>query len=75
MRSLFDLISKIPGINDILIILCENVIKWCNDEGRTFLRYKIETKLADTLFNQDRLKDALELLKQLLFNIKKLEDK
>ena len=75
VRSLFDQIARIPGINAILIDLCHNVIKWCNDEGRSFLRYKIETKLADTLFKEDKLKDSLELLKVLLFEIKKLEDK
>jgi 26S proteasome regulatory subunit N6 len=72
---LFESISKIPGINDIIISLCNHVIEWSNKEGRTFLRYKIETKLAETYFREGRLKDALALLKDLLFAIKKLEDK
>ena len=51
------------------------IAEWCTNEKRSFLRHRIETRQADLLFRLERYNDALELLKRLLHEIKKLDDK
>ena len=77
VRSLFDLsLQKLKGIkNNELIDLCLYIILWCEKESRSFLRMRIESKLADLYFAIGKHKDALEVLKKLLFELKKKEDK
>ena len=36
---------------------------------------RIETNLADLMFKQEKYNDALEILKQLTYELKKKEDK
>jgi 26S proteasome regulatory subunit N6 len=55
--------------------LCKYIIEWCDKESRSFLRMRIENKLAELYFKLDRYADALEILKKLLFELKKKEDK
>lgn len=52
IRTLFDQCLKFPGRNrnEPLIELSKYVIDWCNKESRSFLRMKIENKLADLYF-------------------------
>ena len=75
VRTIFDLTTKIPGNEDRLIEMCEQIVEWCEENKRTFLRHRIQTKLAELLFKQHRYTDSLELLNKLLFEIKKLDDK
>lgn len=75
MRSLFEFTSRIPNIEEQLIHLCVYIAEWCTNEKRSFLRHRIETRQADLLFRLERYNDALELLKRLLHEIKKLDDK
>ena len=54
IRTLFDMAVRFPGKgrNAPLIDLSNHVIEWCNKESRSFLRMKIENKLAELLFKQ-----------------------
>lgn len=77
IRTLFDQCLKFPGRNrnDPLIDLSKYVIEWCNKESRSFLRMKIEQKLADLLFKQQKYKDSLGVLDKLLYELKRKDDK
>jgi len=77
IRTLFDQCLRFPGRNrnDALIQLSKYVIEWCEKESRSFLRMKIENKLADLLFKQQKYHDSLGILNRLLFELKKKEDK
>lgn len=46
MRDLIDSVATIPGTGAVQIQLCQESIEWCKEEKRTFLRQRIETKLA-----------------------------
>ena len=74
-RTLFDLTTKIEGRYDALVGLCKFIIEWCERESRSFLRMRIECKLAELYFKLDRFKDSLEILAKLLHELKKKEDK
>ncbi|EED93476.1 predicted protein [Thalassiosira pseudonana CCMP1335] len=55
--------------------ICRNIIEWCQAEKRTFLRQRVEAKLALVLFQQDKYGEALALVDNLLAELKKLDDK
>ena len=75
IRTLFDLSMKVEGKNAQLVELCKHIIEWCDKESRSFLRMRIENKLAELYFKLERYHDALETLKKLLGELKKKEDK
>ena len=77
IRTLFDMCIKFPGRNreQPLVELSKHIIEWCDNESRSFLRMKIENKLADLYFKQQKYQDALALLGKLLHELKKRDDK
>jgi len=77
IRTLFDQCLKFPGRNrnEPLIDLSKYIIEWCNKESRSFLRMKIENKLADLYFKQGKYNDALAVLNKLLYELKRKDDK
>lgn len=77
IRSMFDICLKFPGKNrnNSLIDLSKYIIEWCNKESRSFLRMKIENKLADLYFKQQNYQESLAILNKLLFELKKKDDK
>ena len=79
MRTLFDLTltvqHAVQNRTKDLVDLCKFIIAWCEKESRSFLRRRIESKLADLYFRLQRYADALDVLKKLLSELKKKEDK
>lgn len=75
IRSLFDLTTKIEGRFSQLVDLCKYIIDWCEKESRSFLRMRIELKLAELYFKLEKFAESLEILRKLLFELKKKEDK
>jgi 26S proteasome regulatory subunit N6 len=75
VRSIIDEIAKIPGTAPLVVELCNDVIKWAEEEQRTFLRLNLQTKLAGSLFEVGKMHDALDLLSKLAREVKKLDDK
>lgn len=77
IRTLFDQCIKFPGRNryEQLIDLSKYIIEWCDKESRSFLRMKIEQKLADLYFKQQKYNESLAILNKLLHELKKKDDK
>lgn len=79
VRTLFDITLSIEhaveGRTKDLVDLCKYIIEWCEKESRSFLRMRIENKLADLYFRLQRFADSLEVLKKLTYELKKKEDK
>jgi 26S proteasome regulatory subunit N6 len=77
IRTLFDICIKFPGRSryESLIDLSKYIIDWCNKESRSFLRMKIEQKLADIYFKLQKYNDSLAVLNKLLYELKKKDDK
>ena len=55
--------------------ICEQIIAWCNAEKRSFLRQRVEAKLATILFDRQDYSAALQLIDTLLRELKQLDDK
>jgi 26S proteasome regulatory subunit N6 len=69
------LTTKIEGNYQNLVSLCKYIIEWCEKESRSFLRMRIENKLAELYFKLEKYHDAINILNKLLFELKKKEDK
>lgn len=55
--------------------IARSIIAWTVQEKRTFLRQRVEARLATILFQQNQFVEALELCDRLLYELKKLDDK
>lgn len=55
--------------------VASSVLKWCVDEKRSFLRQRVESRLAAIYFAQGRYVDSMRLCDALLQELKKLDDK
>mmetsp|Transcript_1666 Transcript_1666/g.3665 ORF Transcript_1666/g.3665 Transcript_1666/m.3665 type:complete len:476 (-) Transcript_1666:204-1631(-) len=76
VRAVLDAVCALaPDELDMQSQICRNIISWCQAEKRTFLRQRVEAKLASVLFQQDRYGEALTLVDDLLTELKKLDDK
>lgn len=54
LKNLIDYVSKIEGTLLLESELCRMLIDWCVKEKRTYLKHKIEIRLADLLVKQDQ---------------------
>jgi 26S proteasome regulatory subunit N6 len=76
VRHVLDIVCSLaPLAYDMQKQVCEKIIVWCQREKRTFLRQRVESKLANILFQQSEYADALVLIDRLLMELKKLDDK
>lgn len=55
--------------------ICEKIVEWCRREKRSFLRQRVEAKLAAVMFAQNSFAEALQLIDGLLRELKKIDDK
>eukprot|EP00397_Hematodinium_sp_SG-2012_P008576 GEMP01008641.1.p1 GENE.GEMP01008641.1~~GEMP01008641.1.p1 ORF type:complete len:418 (+),score=89.28 GEMP01008641.1:30-1283(+) len=74
VRTLIDMIAR-TGESAIQVTLCQETIEWCNQEKRTFLRHRVETRLAGLYLTLEKYELALSVLTQLLREAKKMDDK
>ncbi len=75
VRTILDIVAKIPDSINIQTQLCQDLVAWCIEEKRTFLRQRIEARLCVLLLIQKRVQEALTLVTKLLSELKKLDDK
>jgi len=75
VHKLVDFVGRIPGVVEQQIALCEECIEWAKETQRTFLRQKIESKLATCYLQIGSYDNALKLLERLLIEVKKFDDK
>jgi len=75
VKTLIDLLAKIGDSTSLQIEMCLDTIEWCKAEKRTFLRQRVETRLAGLFLVDQRYAQAIELLERLVSEVKKLDDK
>ena len=77
VRTMLDIVGEVKDENsiDTQIQLCHDIITWCINEKRTFLRQRIESKLSALLLLKKNPHEALSLLQRLLQELRKLDDK
>ncbi|XP_073270967.1 26S proteasome non-ATPase regulatory subunit 11 homolog [Primulina huaijiensis] len=75
VRGIVDAVAKIPGSSDLQITLCKEIVQWTRAEKRTFLRQRIEARLAALLMDNKEFSEALYLLSGLIKEVRRLDDK
>ncbi|CAN8068143.1 unnamed protein product [Agarophyton chilense] len=75
VRGLLDSVSKANDAAELQVNLCKETIQWCREEKRTFLRQRVEGRLAALYLDNSRYNDALKIINELLREVKRLDDK
>lgn len=76
VRQVLDIVCSLaPDQLDMQEQICNNIIEWTQSLKRTFLRQRVEAKLASILFHQKDYGTAIALIDRLLRELKKLDDK
>lgn len=75
VRAVLDIVCSAESDLETRAAICRNVLEWCREEKRTFLRQPVEARLASILFERKEYAEALELIDGLLVELKKLDDK
>ncbi|RKP19639.1 PCI-domain-containing protein [Rozella allomycis CSF55] len=72
LKSLMDLFTEIPEQHDIKIRVCKELIQWCVDEKRAYLKQTMEARLVSFA---RMYTDAISLINELLRELKRMDDK
>jgi 26S proteasome regulatory subunit N6 len=76
VRQVLDIVcTAAPSAMDMQESVARSIIRWTEQEKRSFLRQRVEAKLASILFQQNKYVESLELCDRLLMELKKLDDK
>ncbi|KAL2939727.1 26S proteasome non-ATPase regulatory subunit 11-like protein [Bienertia sinuspersici] len=75
VRSIIDTVAKIPNTTELQISLCKEMVQWTRTEKRTFLRQRVEARLAALLMETKEYTEALSLLAGLIKEVRRLDDK
>eukprot|EP00906_Rhabdomonas_costata_P029888 RCo042223 len=77
VRKLFDLVGheNLRNTLEEQITVCEESIEWSRQEKRTFLRHRLQSRLADLFFQKGAFQQALSTLTALLREVRRLDDK
>lgn len=75
VRSLLERMSDVPDSMGMQVDLCEGAVAWCAREKRTFLRQRLQSRLVDLWLKQARFGEALDLIKTLVLEVKRVDDK
>ncbi|XP_052192867.1 26S proteasome non-ATPase regulatory subunit 11 homolog [Diospyros lotus] len=75
VRGIIDAVAKIPGTSDLQISLCREMVQWTRSEKRTFLRQRVQARLAALLMENKEYAEALALLSGLIKEVRRLDDK
>ena len=76
VRAVLDMVClEAPNELAMQAEICQNIIDWCRTEKRTFLRQRVEAKLASIWVDEMDFGAALIIVDNLLPELKKLDDK
>ena len=75
VRGIIDVLATVPGCDALQVEVCEEQVAWAREEKRTFLRHRVELRLAALFLETRRYPEALKFIGALAFEVKKLDDK
>lgn len=75
VRGLIEIMGKIRGHDALQVELCEEHVEWARRERRTFLRHRVELRLATLHLGMRDYPEALRVIGGLAREVKKLDDK
>lgn len=75
VRTVIDQVAKIPNSTALQLELCKEMVEWTKREKRTFLRQRVETRLAALYMDVHDYQTALALITGLVREVRRLDDK
>ncbi|EAN99210.1 putative proteasome regulatory non-ATPase subunit 6 [Trypanosoma cruzi] len=75
VRKLFDLIRTSGASLDRQMEVCSDMIAWARQEKRTFLRQRLQHRLAEVQFARNERQESLITLQALLREVRRLDDR
>jgi 26S proteasome regulatory subunit N6 len=75
IKHLLDQGSRIEGDVSWQVDWCQRLIDWCKEENRVFLRQRIELRLINLYWQQEKYTQGLDILEPLLKEIRKIDEK
>eukprot|EP00245_Coleochaete_scutata_P002309 TRINITY_DN1300_c0_g2_i1.p1 TRINITY_DN1300_c0_g2~~TRINITY_DN1300_c0_g2_i1.p1 ORF type:complete len:509 (-),score=114.46 TRINITY_DN1300_c0_g2_i1:261-1718(-) len=75
VRMIIDLVAEVPGTTDLQLELCKEMVEWTKKEKRTFLRQRVEARLAALYMETKEYSTALSLITNLVREVRRLDDK
>eukprot|EP00469_Lotharella_globosa_P008066 CAMPEP_0167790572 /NCGR_PEP_ID=MMETSP0111_2-20121227/11411_1 /TAXON_ID=91324 /ORGANISM="Lotharella globosa, Strain CCCM811" /LENGTH=432 /DNA_ID=CAMNT_0007683057 /DNA_START=20 /DNA_END=1318 /DNA_ORIENTATION=- len=75
LKELLNIFGRIPETEKLQAEFCKDTILWCEKEGRSFLKQRVQARLASLLLGMQQYKDALALINKLVKDVKKIDDK
>ena len=75
VRSLIDTVGSNSANLGLQAEICQDAIAWAESSKRTFLKQRIQTRLAAVYVEMERYNDAIALMGRLQREVKKFDDK
>ena len=75
VRGLIEIMGRIRGHDGLQVELCREHVEWARAERRTFLRHRVELRLATLHLMMRDYPEALRVVGALAREVKKLDDK
>lgn len=75
VRTIIDEVAKVPGTTLLQIELCKEMVTWTRTEKRTFLRQRVEARLASLYIEIRDFQAANLLISGLVREVRRLDDK
>lgn len=75
IKHLLDQGSRIEGDVSWQVDWCVRLVEWCKEENRVFLRQRIELRLINLYWQQEKFTQGLDILEPLLKEIRKIDEK
>lgn len=75
VKTILEIVDR--GVEDVQLQsdIVNDAIAWCDKEKRTFLKQRLQTRLAALLLQQNQYKPALRLISKLAKDVKRFDDK
>ena len=74
IRLLYDKLVGLRGGLEVAVGVVQEIVDWCVAEKRTFLKHRMQTKLAGVYLELRKYVEALKILDVVGFEVRKLED-
>jgi 26S proteasome regulatory subunit N6 len=78
VRMFIDTVISSPelsAVQSVQVQICQDAIAWCSAEKRTFLKHRLQARLASLYVTLRQYTDALSLINRLIREVKKFDDK
>lgn len=74
-KGLVDYIAKAPGSERLQIELSQWLVEWCVAEKRTYLKHRMELRLATLFLEVGEPDRAMRIIEPILVEVRKADDK